>query len=74
MPAAMTMRRWESWADRIASWANGREHTSGTRVVDKPMRKLASGEVFVYFDNDKKPVGRALTHRQGCSAIEDVKC
>ena len=44
----------ESWADRIAAWASGREHTSGTRVVDKPMRERASRDVFVYFDNGKK--------------------
>jgi uncharacterized protein YecE (DUF72 family) len=44
----------EIWADRVAAWAKGNEHKSGTRVIDKPAPKRAARDVFVYFDNDAK--------------------
>jgi uncharacterized protein YecE (DUF72 family) len=44
----------ERWARRVAAWATGREHKDVTRVVEKPDRKRATRDVFVYFDNDKK--------------------
>jgi uncharacterized protein YecE (DUF72 family) len=44
----------EIWADRVAAWAKGREHKSGTRVAGAPAPKRATRDVFVYFDNDAK--------------------
>lgn len=44
----------DRWASRVAAWARGREHKDVTRVVEKPDRKRATRDVFVYFDNDKK--------------------
>jgi uncharacterized protein YecE (DUF72 family) len=44
----------ERWADRVAAWAVGREHSDSNRVVDKPAPERATRDVFVYFDNDKK--------------------
>jgi uncharacterized protein YecE (DUF72 family) len=50
------------WAARAVAWANGKESPDGRHVVDKPPRKRARRDVFIYFDNtDKvKAPGNAL--------------
>jgi uncharacterized protein YecE (DUF72 family) len=42
------------WADRVAAWAQGDEAPDGNRASDRPARKRATRDVFVYFDNDAK--------------------
>lgn len=42
------------WADRVAAWATGGEPKDAERVIDKPARKRAKRDVFVFFDNDAK--------------------
>jgi uncharacterized protein YecE (DUF72 family) len=44
----------DRWADRIATWADGREPADAVRISPTSARKRASREVFCYFDNDKK--------------------
>ena len=44
----------DSWADRVAAWAAGREPKDAERVVDKAGPKRARRDVYVYFDNDAK--------------------
>jgi uncharacterized protein YecE (DUF72 family) len=48
-PAAL-----QKWAERLDSWSHGNESSSGERASNKPMRKRASRDVFLYFDNDAK--------------------
>jgi uncharacterized protein YecE (DUF72 family) len=44
----------DRWADHIAAWVRGREHTHGRHASDRPPAKRATRDVYVYFDNDKK--------------------
>lgn len=44
----------DTWADRVAAWARGREPESAERVLPKSGPKGASQDVYVYFDNDAK--------------------
>jgi uncharacterized protein YecE (DUF72 family) len=60
----------ERWASRVAAWARGREHKDVTRVVEKPDRKRATRDVFVYFDNDKKVRAPYDAH----SLIRKIEC
>ncbi|WP_342237908.1 DUF72 domain-containing protein [Inquilinus sp. OTU3971] len=53
----------DSWADRVAAWAAGREPKDAERVIDKPGPKRARRDVYVYFDNDAKV--RAPADAQG---------
>ena len=44
----------DTWADRVATWARGGEVIEGDHASQKPGRKRAARDVFVYFDNDVK--------------------
>jgi len=44
----------EAWAKRIVAWSNGGEVTDGDHASKEPGPKLATRDVFVYFDNDAK--------------------
>ena len=44
----------EKWACRVSAWATGRQAADAECIVDEPLPKRASREVFVYFDNDAK--------------------
>jgi uncharacterized protein YecE (DUF72 family) len=44
----------DTWAARVAMWARGGESPDGRRVSQKSAKKMASRDVFVYFDNDAK--------------------
>jgi uncharacterized protein YecE (DUF72 family) len=42
------------WAARVLAWASGTEPQDAERVIDRPARKRAQRDVFVFFDNDAK--------------------
>jgi uncharacterized protein YecE (DUF72 family) len=42
------------WADHVAAWVTGREHTLGQRASQRAAPKRATRDVYIYFDNDKK--------------------
>jgi uncharacterized protein YecE (DUF72 family) len=44
----------DQWATRVLAWAGGAEPADAERVIDKPARKRAGRDVFVFFDNDAK--------------------
>ncbi|HME12404.1 MAG TPA: DUF72 domain-containing protein [Candidatus Acidoferrum sp.] len=44
----------DDWARRVTDWAQGREPKDAERVIDQAGPKLATRDVFVYFDNDLK--------------------
>lgn len=44
----------ELWAERVVAWARGCESPDGRRASQKPARKRATRDVYVYFDNDMK--------------------
>jgi uncharacterized protein YecE (DUF72 family) len=44
----------DDWAARVAAWARGSEPSDAERVIKRAAPKLASRDVFVYFDNDVK--------------------
>jgi uncharacterized protein YecE (DUF72 family) len=44
----------DQWAARLKTWASGGEVSDDENASKKHMRKRASREVFLYFDNDAK--------------------
>ncbi len=42
------------WARRAAAWAQGDDAEDGEHIADRPARRRAARDVFVYFDNDAK--------------------
>jgi uncharacterized protein YecE (DUF72 family) len=44
----------DEWAARVMAWAQGQEPAGAERVIPKAGPKLASRDVFVYFDNETK--------------------
>jgi uncharacterized protein YecE (DUF72 family) len=44
----------DRWADHIAAWVRGREHTHGRHASEQSPAKRTTRDVYVYFDNDKK--------------------
>jgi uncharacterized protein YecE (DUF72 family) len=44
----------DHWAKRVAAWATGKEPTDAERILDHPVHKKGSRDVYVYFDNDAK--------------------
>jgi uncharacterized protein YecE (DUF72 family) len=44
----------DAWGRRVVAWARGSEPADATRVIDRPGRKHARRDVFVFFDNDAK--------------------
>ena len=44
----------DSWAERVAAWACGREPAGAERVIASDNAQKRPREVFVYFDNDVK--------------------
>jgi len=56
----------DSWAERVAAWACGREPAEAERVIPSAAPKQAQRDVFVYFDNDAKV--RAPFDAQGLQA------
>jgi uncharacterized protein YecE (DUF72 family) len=44
----------ESWAARVAAWAQGGEVEDGDHASPRPAKKAHAREVYVYFDNDVK--------------------
>jgi uncharacterized protein YecE (DUF72 family) len=44
----------DHWAVRVATWAHGSEPSDAERVIKRSAPKMASRDVFVYFDNDVK--------------------
>lgn len=53
----------DSWAARVAAWAQGAEPPDAERVIPRPSPKRRARDVFVYFDNDAKV--RAPVDAQG---------
>jgi len=47
-------RALDTWAARVAAWAQGDEPKGATRATRNFAPKVASRDVFVYFDNDAK--------------------
>jgi uncharacterized protein YecE (DUF72 family) len=45
-------RALDVWAARIARWACGGEPDDARRISDRPARRRAGRDVYVYFDND----------------------
>ena len=44
----------DEWAKRVVAWSRGEEAADGVKASAKDGQKLASRDVFVYFDNDMK--------------------
>jgi len=44
----------EEWARCLRAWERGSQPSGVARISDKPPRKPASRDVYVYFDNDTK--------------------
>ena len=44
----------DQWAERVTTWARGKEPEDAERVTEKTSSKSKGRDVFVYFDNDKK--------------------
>jgi uncharacterized protein YecE (DUF72 family) len=49
-----TDRALERWAARIRAWSTGREPADAHRITAEPPSRLASRDVYCYFDNDVK--------------------
>ncbi len=47
-------RELDHWADRIKSWAAGKQPRDAALITTSPPRRRARRDVFVYFDNDRK--------------------
>jgi uncharacterized protein YecE (DUF72 family) len=68
----------DQWAKRLRLWSTGKQPVDAKRWSDKPPRKAAHRDVYVYFDNDVKVKSPAdamsLAHRLGTEAQgEDVR-
>ena len=59
----------DSWAARVAAWAEGGEPPDAERVVERAAPRRNARDVFVYFDNDAKV--RAPFDAQGLIARVD---
>jgi uncharacterized protein YecE (DUF72 family) len=44
----------DGWADKVAAWLAGDQPVSARTVAEKPFRRAAHRDVYVYFDNDIK--------------------
>ncbi|MBS1814539.1 MAG: DUF72 domain-containing protein [Acidobacteria bacterium] len=44
----------DTWAQRVAAWAHGKESPDGKRASTEDAPKLSARDVYVYFDNDSK--------------------
>ena len=44
----------DRWAAKFQRWRSGGEPNNAERVLDKPAKRAASRDVYVYFDNDVK--------------------
>lgn len=59
----------DRWADRIRAWSQGSEPGDANRISSAPPPKLASRDVYCYFDNDVKVKApfdaRRLTEKLG---------
>jgi uncharacterized protein YecE (DUF72 family) len=44
----------EDWARRVVAWTAGRAPKDAEKVVQKPVSRCTSCDVYVYFDNDAK--------------------
>jgi uncharacterized protein YecE (DUF72 family) len=44
----------EAWAEKVTAWRRGGESRHARKLAQKPPRKAAGRDVYVYFDNDIK--------------------
>jgi uncharacterized protein YecE (DUF72 family) len=67
-------RALDQWAERVRSWAQGREPEDAARLSPPAPRRRQGRDVFVFFDNDAKvraPVdAAALASRLGIHDVE----
>ena len=59
------------WADRVATWARGKEPEDAERVTGKAGGKSKPRDVFVYFDIDKKVLSPANAQEM-MKRVDDV--